>query len=195
VRRPTDLRLRRERPSNASNCRPCEAGAWHQLGVIAEVCCDYSTADQCLRRALAIREERRLIADTAGTLDELGRVARLDGRYDDSERWHAHAVQIKTQWRMWVELAISYANLGRLRLAQNLRDHAIREFANGFRVVHSVDSPVRHQLARDLARQLWEVGEEAFVAAWRAALPDDDPPMDLLRQALAQLREQADNAE
>ena len=33
-----------------------------------------------------------------------------------------------------------------------------------------------------------ELGDEAFAAAWREGLPDEEPPLTALREVLAQLR-------
>ncbi len=63
-----------------------------------------------------------------------------------------------------------------------------------FAVEHQM--PVAGPIIGHLARILGEMGEEAFVAAWRAALPDEDELLaSFLLHALAALEQQQDDGE
>jgi hypothetical protein len=95
-----------------------------------------------------------------------------------------------------VETATTRACLGSYHVLHGRSPEGVADYVHGYRVVTDLDVPIRGQLAGLLLQQVANLGEEAFAAAWRDALPDDDERLNsFLTQAREFHRQQQEEAE
>lgn len=165
---------------------------YHSLGVVAQARGDYDGAKAWFRRALNVRE--CLGQELLGATDcyHLGAVAQLQRDFPAAKVWYYKALVVFEELGALLEIATTRYALGLLQSRQEGDPEAVSEFARGFRSVVDLHMPIRGQLASILERMFGEMGEGAFVAAWRAALPDDE---ELLAALLAAFHAREANSE
>ncbi|MFZ1568585.1 MAG: CHAT domain-containing protein [Thiolinea sp.] len=99
-----------------------EAGAYHQLGRIAEAQRDYAAAERWYKQSLAISEKHGNEHVAAMTYHQLGIIAEAQRDYAAAERWYKQSLSIKEKHGNEHGAASTYAQLG--LLAGQLSHHA-----------------------------------------------------------------------
>ncbi|MGA2150016.1 MAG: CHAT domain-containing protein, partial [Bryobacteraceae bacterium] len=101
------------------------AGAYHQLGIVAQERRDFAMAEQWYRKSLAISEKQGDEPHTAGTYHQLGRVAQDRRDLTAAEEWYQKSLAIKEKQGDEHGAATTYHQLG--LVAQERRDFAAAE--------------------------------------------------------------------
>jgi len=79
------------------------------------------------------------------------------------------------------------AQFGRLRRIQNQFDEAVAWFLKALVIANEYKMRVGGQIIYNLAITMKAMGEEQFVEAWRHAAPQDEPPLERLREIVKQM--------
>lgn len=101
------------------------AGAFHQLGIIAQEQWDISAAEAWFKKSLAIKEKQGDEHGAALTYHQLGIVAQEQGDYSAAEAWYKKALAIKEKQGDEHGAAGTYYQLG--TIAQDQRDFSAAE--------------------------------------------------------------------
>ncbi|EGV31729.1 Tetratricopeptide TPR_2 repeat-containing protein [Thiorhodococcus drewsii AZ1] len=101
------------------------AGAYHQLGVIAEEQRDFASAEAWYRKSLAIKEQQGNAHGAATSYHQLGMIAEEQRDFASAEAWYRKSLAIKEQQGNAHGAATSYHQLG--RIAEEQRDFASAE--------------------------------------------------------------------
>jgi tetratricopeptide (TPR) repeat protein len=91
-----------------------EAGAYHQLGVVAQMQGDFSAAEAWYRKSLEINEKQGNEHDAASSYHQLGIVAQMQGDFSAAEAWYRKSLEIKEKQGNKSGAANSYHQLGML---------------------------------------------------------------------------------
>jgi tetratricopeptide (TPR) repeat protein len=103
------------------------AGAYHQLGRVAEEERDFDGARDCYLRSIAIKEKERNEYEAASSYHQLGTVAQKQGDFTAARNWYLKSVAISERLGPELQAAATYHELG--LLAQKEGDWtAAREF-------------------------------------------------------------------
>lgn len=102
-----------------------EAGAYHQLGIIAEEQRDFVAAERCYQQSLAIEEKHGNEQGAAKTYHQLGMLAEAQRDYVAAERWYKQALEINERQGNEQGAARAYHQLGIIADAQ--RDYTTAE--------------------------------------------------------------------
>jgi tetratricopeptide (TPR) repeat protein len=95
-----------------------EAGAYHQLGRVAQEQRDLETARDWYLKSLAISEKRRDVPTAAVTYHQLGRVAQEQRDFEAAREWYLKSLAVEEQQRNSSGAAAAYHQLGTLALEQ-----------------------------------------------------------------------------
>ncbi|MCP4107440.1 MAG: tetratricopeptide repeat protein, partial [Desulfobacteraceae bacterium] len=101
-----------------------EAGAYHQLGIIAEEQRDFQTAEKWYRKSLEISEKHGNEHGAASTYHQLGIIAEKQRDFQTAEKWYRKSLEISEKLSIdhW---ASTYHQLG--RIAEEQRDFQTAE--------------------------------------------------------------------
>ncbi|MGV2340783.1 MAG UNVERIFIED_CONTAM: tetratricopeptide repeat protein [Planctomycetaceae bacterium] len=102
-----------------------EAGAYHQLGRIAQEQRDFATAEQWYRKSLAIEEKQGNEHGAAITYHQLGIIAQEQRDFATAEQWYRKSLAIKEKQGNEHGAASTYHQLG--IIAQEQRDFSTAE--------------------------------------------------------------------
>jgi len=159
------------------------ADEYHQLGCVAQSRQQWKEAEQLYRQALAIYERRGLGPYAAAACLQLGRLAESLRQAGPAEGWCLRALALCEPAEHPMLVLQSWILLGGLQEQQGRLPEAVASYG------HALDTTTAHPL--NLTRQvllklsgvLQALGEEAFAAAWRRALPGE-PPLAAVRKVL-----------
>jgi tetratricopeptide (TPR) repeat protein len=121
----TDLFVRLAESDKARKDGKWEAGAYHQLGIIAQERRDYAAAEQWYRKALAISEKHGIEHGAARTYHHLGIIAAERREFAAAEQWYQKSLTIDEKLGNEHGAARTYHELG--RIAQERREFAAAE--------------------------------------------------------------------
>jgi len=96
-----------------------EAGAYHQLGMIAEERRDFDEAQKWYQKSLAIFEKLGNEHGAASTYHQLGRIAEERRDFDEAQKWYQKSLAIEEKLGNEHGAASSYGQLGLLALERS----------------------------------------------------------------------------
>ena len=149
-----------------------EAGAYHQLGIIAQEQRDYATAEQWYRKSLAIKEKQGNEHGAASTYHQLGIIAQEQRDYATAEQWYRKSLAIDEKQGNEHGAASTYHQLG--RIAEEQRDYATAGdwSIKAIRVFMKLD-PHSAQIALRVFLEIYHAADSdtqtALKAKWQAA--------------------------
>ncbi len=143
-----------------------EAGAYHQLGTVAQERCDLFAAENWYKESLKINERIGNEHGAAVTYHQFGRIAEDRGDLDAAEKWYLRSIDVKERLGIEHGVAVTCHQLG--RIAENRRDFdtARRWYQKALNIFEKIGN--EHQAAA-CRRQLGRIAQERrdFAAAER----------------------------
>ncbi len=95
-----------------------EAGAYHQLGIIAQEQRDFAAAELWCKKSLAIEEKQGNENGVAKTYHQLGRIAEEQRDFSVAEQWYKKTLAINKKQNNEYEAATTYHHLGNIAAKQ-----------------------------------------------------------------------------
>jgi tetratricopeptide (TPR) repeat protein len=161
------------------------ADIYHNLGNAELQRSEFAAANECYEKALKICERLGLRKDTAETYHNLGHMAQLQRNFDQAQKAFLKALDIYTRLfhapfrvNTLVQLAGVSHEMGRL-------EDAAGWCAEAFVIAQLYEMPQQSLVLEKSISLVHQMGEDAFVTAWRNRVPGVEPPIKDLRSLLA----------
>jgi tetratricopeptide (TPR) repeat protein len=134
-----------------------EAGALHQLGMIAAERRDFDAAEQLYRKSLAIKEKHGDEPYAASSYHQLGSIAEERRDFDAAEQWYRKALAIQEKHGNEPGAASTYHQLGRIAEERRDFDAAEQWYRKSLAISERLDI---EQYAASTYHQLGRIAEE-----------------------------------
>jgi len=126
--------------------------------------------------------------DAAATYHQLGIMAQEREEYEEADKRYRKALEMKERLGHPPAMVNTLAQFGLLMAQQGRFQEALAWFGKALAIAAKYKMRVGAQILVDLARVMKAMGEEPFAASWRAAF-NEEPPLDLIREAVRRFEE------
>lgn len=162
------------------------AAAYFQLGTTALLQRDYAKSEEWFKCALEIREQLGVKNEIAVSCHQLGMLAHLNDKYEEARDWYEKTLEIYDLINYPPLKIKTLAALGRLYLDKKEYKISLCYIAD-FLTICKKFAPQQEATVQPFLNNIYTaVGEEEFRNLWRAAIPDMEPPIELLQKSYQQ---------
>lgn len=156
------------------------------MGIIAHAREQFDLAEQWYKKALAIKERTGPERAAASDYHQLGRIGEERQQFNLAEQWYEKALETFERQGQPPLMVNSLAQMGVLRRKQEQLPESVVWFGRALAIAAEYQMLVAAHIVLNLAGLMKVMGENEFVAAWQQAF-SEEPPLDILQEALKQL--------
>jgi tetratricopeptide (TPR) repeat protein len=151
------------------------ASLLHQIGILHQDCGDYGESLQRYERSLRIAKELGDRAQVARSLYQIGMLHQDRGEYSEALQSYEQSLRIAEELGDRAGIAISMHQIGDLFSETGRHEEAFKLFLKALDTFLQLQSPNAEIAANNFRRLRARWGEQAFDAAWMAAINEDTP--------------------